>query len=348
MNTVELKISENAERQRLELFIRIAGLLIVLLAHNTALSKQTAALEPYTRVITVTGFTEPASTVKIASEVAGKIREITVDVGDIVPDDGYIALLDDTFVQLEIEKNRISVRQLQQQLSFEKKTLARFESLISKNSTAQANYDEAKVNATILELRLLNLEKEALILKEQLERHSLRGYEGWQVTQRFAEPGEVVSVGQPLLELADFSKLAVKYSLSIEELGLLQNSRVLKLPEIDTEVEFEIDSISPVSDPLTRKVDVELILQGNPLERQQPLRGGLRCVLQLNGKAEKDLYRIPLSAIESRYEAHWLTDTEGNRIKIVLVDIEHDGGLAVITGENMAEGKLYVLNPMGQ
>ncbi|MGB3210421.1 MAG: efflux RND transporter periplasmic adaptor subunit [Desulforhopalus sp.] len=314
---------------------------------SPASAEDLVSLRPYARQISFTGFTRPVQELTIAAEVSGKYTAVLVDVGDTVGDDGVVAEIDATFVLLELEKNKIAQKQTETQLVLANKTLARFKNLIDKKSTPQATYDDAVLSAEILEFSLKSLRNEERRLRELIKRHTIHAPVGWSVIERNVEPGEYIRQGEPLFRLGDFQTLLVPFLFTYEELSLLQNMKGLTLyfPDLDTEVKAEIFRVAPDFDENRRKISVDLTVAKMAMDSGAVLRGGLRARLRIEGKTEQNSYRVPLSALISRYEAHWLLAPDGTQQKVILLGTTEDGRDAIVNGGDLRPEDLFIADP---
>lgn len=293
------------------------------------------------------GFTNPKATMTVSSEIEGRVKSVFVDRGDVVGEGGTVAQLDTTFVILDLKKNTLTQRQVWHRLELEKKTLERYTALITNNSTAQVTYDKARVQADVLALELRNLKNEETRLREVLQRHTLRGPKGWLVIDRLVEPGEYLNKGTFVALLGNFAEVIVTYSLTIEEIGLLEamDSIRLILPEVGREIDATIYRISPDIDQQTRKTSVDLLLDAAVLSDTNQLRGGLRAQLKIIGKEEKNAFLVPVGALKNRYESHWLTAKNGKEVKVVVLGWNEGGEFAIIAGDGLAAKESYLVNP---
>lgn len=310
-------------------------------------SQQLFELKPYARTYSLTGFTGPQSTVILSFEIAGKIEQVLVDVGDAVPADGKIASLDATFVRLDLDRNTILQQKAHRQLQHEEKTLARYEALITKNSTAQATYDEAQLRKDLLTMELGRLEKEEASLRERLKRHTVYGPPGYHVIERFAEPGEITGQGEPVIKIGDFKTPVVQFFLTVEELAMLGNMQLLELylPELDVSLPAKVLRVSPDIDDKSRKIKVDLQLDPSAEAGRKWLRGGLRSNLEITGKAVSNLYLVPYEALVNRYDANWLTTAGGEKIKVTIVGRAEESSQAIVSGEELLSEQKYLIKP---
>jgi len=121
--------------------------------------------------------------------------------GDALGPDGLFCRLDDVFVQLDIETNRIALLQAERQLKFDESELARYRKLVKKKFTSRTQLDELELRRDQDMLEIQALKTKAAILKERLARHTITGPPGLLVVQRSVEPGEWVTPGSPLAVL---------------------------------------------------------------------------------------------------------------------------------------------------
>ncbi|MFN2354222.1 MAG: efflux RND transporter periplasmic adaptor subunit [Desulfopila sp.] len=315
------------------------SLVLLLFSLSVVYAEEMVDLCPYARQLSFTGFTRAIQEMTVAGEISGRYIAVHVDVGDTTREGG-VAEIDPTFVRLDIEKNRIARQKTVRRLELEKKTLQRYTSLIKKNSTARATYDEALLNSEILKLSLQELHAEENRLDEMLKRHTLRTPKGWRVIERFVEPGEYVRQGEPVLQLGNYARMSIAFQLTYEQLELLRNQEDLRLflPDLQQQVKTSILRVSPDFDARKKKIDVELMVRGSDLQGSAG-RSGLRALLTLQGKEEAGTFLVPRSAVRGGYDAHWLIDGQGKRHKVILLGTTESDDEAIISGNSLSVGQ---------
>ncbi len=330
--------------------IRPAALFVIAICLLTPLhgwAENVFKLTPFYRTATLSGLTHPRKEMTITSEASGRCKEIYADVSEVVPPSGTFAEIDTTFLDLDIESNKIAREQARRQLDQEKKTLERYTVLVEQKSTPQATFDEVALQVDLYNLTLKKLENEALRLQEQRERHTIRAPAGWQVIERYVEPGEFVQAGQPIAHLGDFQSLLVKFAVTYEELKTLEDRQQLSLllPDVGKQVNARIYMVSPVFDVKTRKIPMELEISSLQENLLSPLRGGMRAELVFKSTAATGTYIVPLSALLSRYEAHWLVRSDGTKQQVVVLGRTEDESHAVISAETLSAGMVFLSDP---
>lgn len=315
------------------------SVLILLLLFCAGLSTavaETFHLQPYQRGLSLTSFTGPVDELTLSTEVGGLCLAVDVDIGEAVPPSGLVAELDGTFVRLDLESNRIAQQQAARQLELEKKTAARFAALMDSRSTAEATYEEAVLRADIFELTLQNLKNQEVRLREQLDRHRLFGPVGWKVIERYAQPGEYLQPGAPLLRLGDFRRLLVPLLLTHAELRIFADAPALPLffPETGASLDGKIYRIAPVVEEKSRKIPVELVADIPLPADQKAWRGGLRVQVNLPGRTQPGVFIAPGEGLLSQYGAHWLITARGERVPVLLLD--RQGSQLLVSGEGLS------------
>ncbi len=327
----------------------LLSLLLVVAAghHLPASGQEVIELQPYRRSVTITGLTYPVKEMTVTSEVSGRCTAMLAEVGDTLGEDGRLAEIDTTFITLGLTANQIAREQMTRQLAQEEKTLARYTALHQKNSVPQAQLDEIALAADLHRIGLKNLANEERRLKEQLSRHTLTAPVGWRVIERHIEPGEVIQTGTPVARLGDFRQLRIPLAVTYAELQIISTMENLRitLPDTGREAAAIIYRTSPVFDPQTRKIALELAAAAYQPGHDGPLRGGMRAELRFAGGASLSTFLVPRSALISRYEAHWLTRPDGSRFQVLLQGSLDNGRQAVISAGGLNAGERFLASP---
>ncbi len=327
--------------------ISIFAVAIYLVNPMSSQAEKIFELAPFFRTVTLNGLTHPRKEMTITSEASGRCRELYADVSQVIPSSGKFAEIDDTFLRLDIESNKLAQEQALRQLEQEKKTLDRYTVLFNQKSTPQATFDEVALKVDLYNLTLKKLQNEALRLQEQMERHTVMAPAGWQVIERFLEPGEFVQAGQPVAHLGDFRSLLAKFAVTYEELRTLENMQYLSLhlTDIGKEVEASIYRVSPVFDVKTRKIPMELEIGAVEESVTSPLRGGMRAELVFKSATAASTYVVPPAAVISRYEAHWLVRPDGTKQQVLLLGRTEDESQAVVSADTLSAGMTFLSEP---
>ena len=283
--------------------------------------KDVVVARPAMRRVTLTGYTRARYVMDIVSEEAGRCVKVIADVGDQIGENGLFAILDTTFIDLALRKNKVDQERLTNMIAFHAKEVGRFEKLVERETAAQSRLDEIQNKLDQAQFQIRALRVQEAELNERRSRHHIGVPRGWSVIQRDLEPGEWVSVGKHLGKAGDFRTLLVPFALSPEEYRALTRLKgpielVLFGEGRETiSIEASMARISPAFDPETRKIKVELAVASGLSEK----RGGLRTELTLSIPDPSGVVLIPASAVTERYEEFWLTRTNGDRVRVLFL-----------------------------
>jgi len=300
--------------------------------------------KPASHRTTLTGFTRARATMKLTSRLTERISEIEADTGDRIGRDGVFARLDPTFAELDLDKVMIEQERMTSRIDYLDKEVRRFKTLFEKQSISEAKLDSIKQDLDQAHLTLRELQNQEKRLREQLRRHLITGPPGWLVIDRFAEPGEWVTAGTPLAEIGDFRTLVVPFAVSHNEyLKIKQGSETLtlRLPEENLTVPAELYQVSPDFDQLTRKTNLELIIN-TALPEQ---RGGIRAELTIELPDPSGALLVPTSSVNDRYDSHWLTRTDGEKVQVIVLGPGPEMQTLRITSDKIKAGDKFLRDP---
>lgn len=284
----------------------------------------TCRAEVATTTITLTGFTRPRTTLDLTPEVSGRCMEVRADIGQPVPEDTIFARIDSTFIDLELETNRLAVTRTEKSLAFDEKQVKRYRKLVTTKASARTRLEELELQYEQTGLKLRELQTRQKRLRETLARHTLHAPAGWLVIERTLEPGEWVRAGQSVARVGDYRHLVIPVLLRPEELEYLRKTGDFSLSLVDTGVQGtgRIWRIAPNFDPATRKTKVDLILSDRTLEQIKEKRGGLRVEIPIRLKDPMHAFLLPAAAVEERYEENWLTRENGETFRVIVLGPE--------------------------
>lgn len=313
--------------------IKTSSLFCLVLFSLSAVAEGTwTTVQPSYREVSFIGFSRARHDMVLSTEVAGKVKQVFVDVGEVVPKDGNVSCLDDTFTKLDIDSTTNDIKQAQIDVSYYKKQVTRYRNLVKKKNVSISELDDMQ-----RQLRTArNMEQSKKILKqrqqETLKRHCIKSPSGWLVDERHVEPGQWIDIGNPVVKVGDYSTLLVPFSLTVKELRSLVrnlNNLTVWLPEYNQKVPATIERIAPAFDETTRKIKVDLLLEKNiPVQR-----GGLRVELKLKIADASSVFLIPSTALDSRFEEVWVEPKGKKALRVESFGKAQDGQVRITSPE---------------
>ena len=258
--------------------------------------------------------------------------------------DGVYALMDTTFIDLELRKNQTEQKRITANLDFIAKEVARYRTLVGKDLSDQSNLDRLQSSKSQNEFELESLKVEGARLSERRVRFAVKGRQGWRLMSRKLQPGEWVRPGVVLGQAGDFSTLLVPFALSSDEFAALSASggHTLRFPDIPStpRIQAKLERVSPDFDPETRKINVDLaVSSGLP-----DMRGGLKAELSLSLPDPAGVVLVPMAAVLERYEEHWLSRSTGENVKVFVLGSGPDNTFRV-RGDGVRAGETFLVTP---
>ncbi|MGQ1890463.1 HlyD family secretion protein [Thermophagus sp. OGC60D27] len=198
-----------------------------------------------------------AEEVVISSEAAGKIQWFDVKEGDLVEEEKVIALIDTTFPRIELDqllasKSSAEARLVQLQKSVEvqkerlkviQKEVNRVTKMFQEKALSAQKYDEVTGQFKIAQKELEQMQSQALAIraeervveakinaaKEKLARCKMVAPFSGTVLQKYAEAGEVITFGKPVLKMANTNELILRAYISGSQLDDVQLGQEIEI-----------------------------------------------------------------------------------------------------------------------
>ena len=220
-----------------------------------------------------------ATEVSISTKLAGKIAEIYVNEGELVKKGDKLALMQLNVLnaelsqaQAELKRANAELRRKQTGCDNARRRFERHEQMFKSQATSEQSYDDAKANylsaQADLEAAVADVEiAKAKILRTQEDINDsllvspIRG----RVQYRVAEPGEVLSSGDSVLNLVDLTDVYMTFFLPAGVAGKVKigaNARIVLDAAKDTPIPAKITFVSSVAQFTPKTVET-------PEERQK-------------------------------------------------------------------------------
>ncbi len=239
------------------------------------------------REVSVSAPVEPLRHIELASQIAGVITMLDVEAGDRVEKNAVLATLDVRETRAELARGRALLRE--QEVNLERLSKLRERGYIDEASLsiAQTQMEVARADVGLWETRA--------------SFGTVRAPISGMVTARYVEPGESVSQYAPLLSLADFDQLVVRFGLSeLDVAGLAPGDDVpVTIDALGAGVTLTgtLRRIMPTTESTSRLVTIEVAL---PDSERAPLRLGYLARTTLVVDRRNDVLAVPISSVGLR------------------------------------------------
>ena len=210
------------------------------------------------RSVTVSGVVAPLRNVGINSQLAGAVREVNVEEGDVVRAGTVLARLDDREIRAQVASAEAA-------FEVAEATFQRSERLFERQVITRAEYDRDRAAYAAARAQLD-------LLRTRLDYATIEAPINGIVTEKHIEAGDIVSTQTRLFTLADLDTLVTRVQVSeLDVVDLREGATVdLSLDAYpDRLFQARIRRIFPTADPATRLVPVEVALdeQANAFAR---------------------------------------------------------------------------------
>lgn len=274
------------------------------------------------------GMVEPWESLNILAEVRGMVEEVLVEEGDHVKQGDLIARLDTSDYENTINSTRASY-------NLALTNLKRFSGLHEQEIIAQAEYDSIKAEVASLEAHLA-------IAEMQLKRCYIRSSISGIVNVLPAQNGLYLAVGDPVATVLDIDR--VKVIVGIPETDV---DAVRKIDRFEVMIEALHEkkisglknflAIAPESQAQVYRLELEV---GNKSGEILP---GMFARVEIIKNEFPEALTIPLYAVISRDNKHFVFLEEGNVAKLQEVSLGILDGWQIQITEGLAPGQRVIV-----
>ncbi|MCP4184412.1 MAG: efflux RND transporter periplasmic adaptor subunit, partial [Hyphomicrobiales bacterium] len=159
---------------------------------------------------------QPATVSSLSFEVAGKLRELTLKVGQVVKKDDIIAEIDPTTLELRVQTNQAALKQAQATAKNAAENLARKEKLLTSGTVTNSSVDDARTNAITTAAQATQAEKNLATAREDLSKTTLRAPFNGIVNTLNGESFATVAAGAPIATMYATDAFEVSFSVNYE------------------------------------------------------------------------------------------------------------------------------------
>lgn len=191
----------------------------------------------------------------LAFRIAGKVTKRLVDSGSRVKKDQPLAELDPQDVKLQLEAARAQVAAAEANLNLARGELARYKTLLQKQTISRSQYDTVENQFRANEARLQQIRAEYDVASNQAGYAVLRASQDGVIARRLVEVGQVVAAGQTVFTLAVNGEREVLIGVpeqAIDRFSIGQEVAVELWSQPGKMLPGRIRELSPAADSLSR------------------------------------------------------------------------------------------------
>lgn len=332
------------------------GLLLLAAVSLTACSRPAPVAEPVrsVKVMTVrstgllatqefSGEVRPRIESRLGFRVAGKLVSREVELGQHVRAGQMLARLDPQDYRLAADAAQAQLGAAVTNRDLAAADFKRFKELREQNFISGAELERREAALQAAQAQVDQAQAQLAAQRNQGAYTTLLADAAGVVTAVEAEPGQVVSAGQPVVRVAQDGPRDAVFAVPEDKLGLVRAGGLVEVRVWpgQTRLGGRVREVSASADPVTRTYQVKVAIEG----RQPPPLGATVTVLpRVEGQEQRRAIKLPTSALrqDGQATAVWVLDGASMTVLSRPVQIATaDGNEAVVAG-GLQEGELVV------
>jgi RND family efflux transporter MFP subunit len=274
----------------------------------------------------------------IGFRIGGKITKRYVDVGAKVKKGQMIASIDASDVNLSASAAAADVTAAEANLALAKAELERQKQLYEKKFISKSALDIREAEYKTSEARLKQVKSQYSVSNNQSQYTHLLADRAGVVAQINAEPGQVVSAGQMIAQIVDYSNIEVLLAVPESRMSNIKvgNKVTIKLwADIAKTYQGEIREVSPAASSETRAFAVRVSV----MQPDDEIRLGMTAGVNFGDKVQENV-AIPTAALTqiNGVKTVWVISKEGVATpRTVTVGQFTESGVEILSGLEIGE-----------
>ncbi|OSQ36034.1 hypothetical protein TMES_19575 [Thalassospira mesophila] len=271
--------------------------------------------------------------------VSGKIVKRFVDAGEKVTRGQAMMQLDAKDLKLQLvakQKTVAAARALAVQARADE---VRYRKLAKDGWATQQKYDQIVAQLDSANAKLSAAEAEAAVSQNEVNYSVLHADVDGTVVNTLAEPGQVVTAGQTVIELAERGPREALLHLPETLRPDIGSMAMAQLYGSQTTIQVKLRQLSDAADPISRTYEARYVLSGDT--STAPLGATIR--VWLKNTSSQPVSKIPLGAIydDGERTGVWIIDKKSMKISFKNIILQGLGAEdAFVTG--LANGTMIV------
>lgn len=292
---------------------------------------------------TFTGVVEARVQSDLGFRVGGKILARSVDVGQRVRKGQILMRLDAVDLELALAAQQANVEAARARYTQAKADETRYAALVKSNAVSHQEYDNARAMLESTKAQLEAAEAQARVSNNSSEYAVLSADADGVIVRTLSEPGQVVSAGQTVIQLAHDGPREALINLPEGVRPDIGTTAPARLYAQDKTYQAKLRQLSEAADPASRTFEARYVLEGDAAST--PLGSTVTVTLLTENTAGNESVRVPIGAVHDRGTGPgvWIVDDK-SEVKFRAVDIASIGQEeAVVSGGVEVGEKLVAL-----
>lgn len=288
-----------------------------------------------------TGIVEARVQSDLGFRVGGKILERSVDVGQQVNKGQILMRLDPVDLKLSFVAQQAKVEAARAKYTQTKADETRSAMLVKAGVISRREYDQDRAALDSAKALLEEAEAQASVSNNSSEYAILVADADGVIVRTLGEPGQVVSAGQPIIQLAHYGPREALVNLPEgirPDLGTTASARLYGQDQI---YQARLRQLSDAADPASRTFEARYVLEGGAAAA--PLGSTITITFDAKQNSEDQSVRVPIGAIHDRGGGPgvWIVDDQ-SEVKFRSVRIASIGQEEVVLSHGVQAGEKVV------
>jgi len=294
-------------------------------------------------IVTLVGRVQAQTEINQSFRIDGRLIERAVDVGDIIKPGQLIARVDPENEESGVQAAQAQLLAAQARLIEARSNEVRMRELIAEKAVSQAAFEQAKALLAVAESQVKSSESQVTLAKNRLNYTRLYSNVGGVVTSRGAEPGEVISAGRMIIQVAEDGArdavFDVPTSVKNQATRDAQISVALTSDPSITAI-GRVREVAPRADPVTGTFTVRIQLIKPPVE--------MRLGSTVTGQMATDrvvAIELPASALirsKDGQAAVWIVDPQNKTVAMRTIEVGAYGTNSIQVTQGLSPGDKVV------
>lgn len=287
---------------------------------------------------------------RLGFRVAGKIDARFVELGQTVEKGEVLARLEPSGEQLSVRAAEARLSSAKAEQTLAKRELKRVKALYEKGHVSATEFDRVQITLDNANAQRQQAEADLKLSRNQLDYTELKADQAGIVVEVLADEGEVVSAGQPVVQIAKKGTLEVLTHIPEDKLHIAQkaNATLSVYTHPDTTFEGQLREISRAADPITRMYEARYTI----VDPAPFITLGQTATVLLHQEEALQGLAVPLTALVNHQDQHsvWVFDPDTQTVDTAAVEVvgftDHHALIQGLTaGTKVVTAGVHVLNP---
>lgn len=293
-------------------------------------------------VFQLVGNVQAQREVNLSFRIGGRLAERLVEVGDVVRPGQLVARLETQDEESGMQSARAQLnaaRALQIEAS---NNFVRMRDLVEQNAVSRALFDQAQANRRAAESQVESAQAQLNLAQNRLEYTRLVSDVGGVVTAQGAEPGEVVSAGRMIAQVAGEGARDAVFDVPArikDNAARDATVEVLLTADPNVRTSGRVREVSPRADAVTGTFRVRVALADPPAA----MRLGTTVTGRLPLSATVGI-AVPTTAVmrSGREPAVWVVDPKAKTVSMRAIRIQSSDPYEVVVASGLKAGDTVV------